>query len=32
VAGICPAAISYNDVAVLGEDIDHFAFAFVAPL
>jgi hypothetical protein len=32
VAGICAAAISYNDIAVLGKNVDNFAFAFVTPL
>jgi len=32
VAGICPAAVSYDDIALLCEDIDNLAFAFVAPL
>jgi hypothetical protein len=32
VAGVGAAAVSYNDIAMLGEDIDNLAFAFVAPL
>ncbi len=32
VAGIGAAPVSYYDIAVLGENIDEFAFAFVAPL
>jgi hypothetical protein len=32
VAGIGAAAVSYDDITMLGEDIDDFAFAFVAPL
>ena len=32
VARVGAAAVPYDDVAMLGEDIDDFAFAFVAPL
>ena len=32
VAGVGPAAVSYNDIAVLGEDIDNLSFSFVTPL
>ena len=32
VAGVVPALIARHDVEALGKQIDHFAFAFVAPL
>jgi hypothetical protein len=32
VAGIGTAAVSNNDITLLGKDIDNFAFAFVTPL
>jgi hypothetical protein len=31
-AGVGPAAVAYDDIDVLGEDIDNLSFAFVTPL
>jgi hypothetical protein len=31
-ASIGSAAVSYDDIAMLGEDIDDLPFAFVTPL
>jgi hypothetical protein len=31
-AGVGPAAVSDNNIAVLGEDIDNLPFTFVTPL
>jgi hypothetical protein len=32
VSCVCAAAVPYHDIAVLGKDIDNFAFALIAPL
>jgi hypothetical protein len=32
VPGVGATAVSHNDIALLGKDIDNLAFAFVTPL
>jgi hypothetical protein len=32
VAGIGAALIAHHEISALGQDVDDFAFAFVAPL